>query len=52
MVYEVFDKKTSGSGITNEPNYQLADELHNQLLESLRKEKFIHHLETKLGALI
>ena len=52
MVYEFFDKKTSGSGITNEPNYQLADELHNQLLESLRKEKFIHHLETKLGALI
>ena len=25
MVYKFFDKKSSGSGITNEPNYQLAD---------------------------
>ena len=36
MVYRFFDKKSSGSGITNEPNYQLADEIH----------KPIHHLET------
>ena len=27
MVYTFFDKKSSGSGITNESNYQLADEL-------------------------
>ena len=26
MVYKFFDKKSSGSGITNEPNYQLANE--------------------------
>ena len=26
-----FDKKSSGSGITNEPNYQLADELHKPI---------------------
>ena len=25
MVYKFFDKKSSGSGIANEPNYQLAD---------------------------
>ena len=25
MVYKFFDKRSSGSGITNEPNYQLAD---------------------------
>ena len=25
MIYKFFDKKSSGSGITNEPNYQLAD---------------------------
>ena len=25
MVHKFFDKKSSGSGITNEPNYQLAD---------------------------
>ena len=25
MVYKFFDKKSSGSGIANEPNYQLAN---------------------------
>ena len=28
MVYKFFDKNSSGSGITNESNYQLANELH------------------------
>ena len=28
MVYKFFDKKSSGSGIHNELNYQLANELH------------------------
>ena len=28
MVYKFFDKKSSGSGVGNEPNYQLADECH------------------------
>ena len=28
MVYNFFDKKPSGNGITNEPNYLLADEIH------------------------
>ena len=28
MVYKLFNKKSSGSGVANEPNYQLADELH------------------------
>ena len=28
MVYKIFDKKNSGSGIANAPNYQLANELH------------------------
>ena len=32
MVYTFFDKKSSGSGITNEPNYQLADELHKPII--------------------
>ena len=31
MVYMFCDKKSSGNGITNEPNYQLADELHNKV---------------------
>ena len=39
MVYEFFDKKTSGSGITNEPNYQLADELHKPIIRKFWKRK-------------
>ena len=31
MVYRFFEKKSSGSGIANEPNYQLANELHKQI---------------------
>ena len=46
MVYKFFDKKTSGSGIKNEniSNEELAEELYNQLLENLIKEKYIHFL--------
>ena len=32
MVYKFFDKKSSGSGIANEPNYQLANELHKPVI--------------------
>ena len=39
MVYKFFDKKSSGSGITNEPNYQLADELHKPIVKKLKKRK-------------
>ena len=39
MVYKFFDKKSSGSGITNEPNYQLADELHKPIIKKFRKRK-------------
>ena len=46
MAYKFFDKKSGGSGIANEPNYQLENELHKPIITKLRKEKFIHHLET------
>ena len=49
MVYKFFDKKSSGSGITNEPNYQLADEIHQPIIRKFKKEQFIHHLETTFG---
>ena len=39
IVYKFFDKKSSGSGITNEPNYQLADELHKPIVKKLKKRK-------------
>ena len=39
MVYKFFDKKSSGSGIANEPNYQLADEHHKLIIRKFKKRK-------------
>ena len=48
MLYKFFDKKSGGSGITNEPNYQLANELHKPIIKEFKKRKvyssFIHDL--------
>ena len=58
MVYKFFDKKSAlldkskGSGIINEPNCQLANELHKPIIRKFKKEKFIHHLEIIFGVLI
>ena len=39
MVYKCFDKKSSGSGIINESNYQLANELHKPIIRKFKKRK-------------
>ena len=39
MVYKRFDKKSSRSGIFNEANYQLADELHKPIIRKFKKRK-------------
>ena len=39
MVYKFFDKKSSESGIVNEPNYQLVNELHNPIIRKFKKRK-------------
>ena len=40
MVYKFFDKKSSGSGITSiKPDYQLACELHKQIIRKFKKRK-------------
>ena len=39
MVYKFFDKKSRGNGIANEPNYQLANELHKPIIRKLKKRK-------------
>ena len=39
MVYKFFDKKSSGSGITNESNYQLVNELHKPIIRKSKKRK-------------
>ena len=38
MVYTVFDKRSKGSGIVIEPNYQLANELHKPFIRKLKKK--------------
>ena len=39
MVYKFFDKKSKGSGIINEPNYQLANELHKPIIRKFKNRK-------------
>ena len=39
MVYKFLDKKSGGSSIANEPNYQLANELHKPIIRKFKKRK-------------
>ena len=39
MVYKFFDKKSAGSDIANETNYQLANELDKPIIRKLKKRK-------------
>ena len=34
-----FDKKSSESGVDAEPNYQLANELHKQIIRKFKRRK-------------
>ena len=52
MIYKMFHKKSSRSGVDAELNYQLTNELHKQIIWKLRDEKLILYLETIFGVLI
>ena len=39
MVYMFFDKKSSGSGANLESNYQVANELHEQIIKTFKRRK-------------
>ena len=39
MVYKFFDKKSSGSAVATEPNYQLANKLHKQIIRKFKIRK-------------
>ena len=39
MIYNFFDKKYKGSGIINELNYELANELHKPIIKKFKKRK-------------
>ena len=38
MACKFFDEMFSGSGITNESNYQLANKLHKPIIKKLKKK--------------
>ena len=48
MVYKFFDKKSKGSGITNEFNYQLANELHKPIIKKFKKRKVYSSFEDNI----
>ena len=39
MVYTFFDKKSRGSGVATEPNYQLTNEFHKQIIRKFKRQK-------------
>ena len=39
MVYKFIDKEPSGRGVDAEPNYQLAYELHRQIIRKFKNQK-------------
>ena len=39
MFYKFFDKKSNGRGVANEPNYQLASELHRKIIRKFKRPK-------------
>ena len=58
MVYEFFDKKTKGSGVTHayksvikftRRNEQLADELHKPIIRKFKKREVYSALKTIFG---
>ena len=48
MVYKFFDKNSKGSGITNEPNYQLANELHKPIIRKFQKRKVYSYFKDNI----
>ena len=39
IVNKFFDKKSSGNGVVTEPNFQLANELHRQIIRKFKRRK-------------
>ena len=59
MVYKFFDKKSAsldkskGRGVaTNEPNYQLANELHKPIIIKFKKRKVYSYFKDNIWVLI
>ena len=52
MVYEFFDKKSTDSSVANEPNYQLANELHKPITRKLKERKVYSGFKDNIWALV
>ena len=52
VVCKFFDKKSKGTRIVNEPNYQLANELHKQIIRKFKKRKVYSLSKDNIGVLI
>ena len=52
MVYKFFDKKSSGSGVATESNYQLANELRRQIIRKFKTRKVYSSFRTIFGVYI
>ena len=46
MAYKFFDKESSGSGVDAEPKYQLANELHRQIIR--KSQKSVNQIKYRL----
>ena len=53
MIYKFFDKKSSKSGFAStKPNYQLANELHKQIIRKFKRRKVYSLFRDNIGVLI
>ena len=52
MVHKFFDKKSKESGIINEPNYQLVNELHKPIIRKFKKRKVYSSFKNNICVLI
>ena len=52
MVYKSFDKTSSGRGIVNGPNFQLANEFHKPIIRKLKKKKVYPSFRDNIWMLI
>ena len=51
MVYKFFDKKSIGTGIANESNYKLANELHTPIIKKFKKRKVYSSFRDNISGL-
>ena len=49
LASKFFNKKSSGSGVDAEPNYQLANELHRQIIRKFKRRKVCSPSKTIFG---